>query len=217
MNKKLLLALIPAVLGSMAANAQSNVTTGTAKNVVVHEGTGAWCGWCVDGALRLEQMTTTDPRIIGVAVHNSDGMDFGDGNTFNNAYAPGYPYGTVDVAPQTSDPQNMNEVGFYRGYWQTVANARKSVAATYQLTMTHSYVAATRTITATVTGKALSALTGSYNFNVYVVEDSVTGPNGSDYSQKNFYANNPSYTTHPFYSQPATINGYVHNKCCVPC
>jgi hypothetical protein len=139
-------------------------------------------------------------------------MDFPDGDAYNDAYAPGFPYGTVDCTPQSTDPQNTNKVGFYRGHWQSVANARKAIAPKYQLNMTHSFNSATKTVTITLTGKALAALTGDYNFNVYIVEDSVTGPNGSGYSQKNFYANNASYTSHPYYSLPATINGYIHNK-----
>lgn len=46
------------------------------KKVLLEEFTGAWCGWCVDGHLRVEQMMAATPnRIIPVMVHSGDGME----------------------------------------------------------------------------------------------------------------------------------------------
>jgi hypothetical protein len=46
------------------------------KKVLLEEFTGAWCDWCVDGHLRVEQMMAATPnRIIPVMVHSGDGME----------------------------------------------------------------------------------------------------------------------------------------------
>lgn len=45
------------------------------RNVVIEEGTGTWCGFCVGGIVAMENMRKTHPTdFIGIAVHNNDKM-----------------------------------------------------------------------------------------------------------------------------------------------
>lgn len=46
------------------------------RNIVVEEGTGTWCQWCVRGYIGMEHMrdTYTDGSFIGIAIHNNDEM-----------------------------------------------------------------------------------------------------------------------------------------------
>nr|MCU0421803.1 Omp28-related outer membrane protein [Bacteroidia bacterium] len=53
-------------------------------------------------------------------------------------------------------------------------------------------------------------MTGGLNVSVYVLENKVTGT-GSGYDQRNFIANRPGFEDHPFFTQPGTIAGYMHN------
>lgn len=206
--KKILLSLSALSLLATGANAQQKVATEGNKNVIVHEGTGTWCGWCVDGALKLDAMTT-NPKVIGVAVHNQDAMAFADGNTYNSTYATGYPFGTVDCSPQNLDPNYPNSVGFRRAYWQGHVDARLAEAPKFDLEMTHTFE--NGQVSATVTATPLEDMSGDYSLNVYVVQDNMTG-SGAAWDQKNFYHQYPGAESHPYYSKPALIVGYVHNK-----
>ena len=65
------------------------------KHVLIEEFTGAWCGYCPDGALRLEQIIAATPNTIGVSVHDNDQMAFTDNiRTFFSVTS--YPSGSVD-------------------------------------------------------------------------------------------------------------------------
>lgn len=45
------------------------------RRMVVEEGTGTWCGWCVRGIVGLHDMAAKyGDRFIGIAVHTGDGM-----------------------------------------------------------------------------------------------------------------------------------------------
>ena len=47
------------------------------RRMVVEEGTGTWCPWCVRGIVGLEEMTRNYPdNFIGIAIHANDEMDF---------------------------------------------------------------------------------------------------------------------------------------------
>lgn len=62
------------------------VKNGYPRAMVVEEGTGTWCGWCVRGIVGLEGMAEEhhDGSFIGIAVHAGDPM------VPNDAYAPLY-------------------------------------------------------------------------------------------------------------------------------
>jgi hypothetical protein len=45
------------------------------KNMVVEEGTGTWCGWCVRGHVYMDSIAAAEPNnTVLIAVHNSDPM-----------------------------------------------------------------------------------------------------------------------------------------------
>ena len=44
------------------------------KMVLFEQHTGAWCGWCVDGTHKLEQVMEAYPdKVIPVKIHSGDG------------------------------------------------------------------------------------------------------------------------------------------------
>lgn len=58
---------------------------GFAKNNVIEEGTGTWCGYCVAGYAGMEYIKENIPTFIGIAMHTGDRMEvMGEGD----AYAP---------------------------------------------------------------------------------------------------------------------------------
>lgn len=186
-----------------SASKSVNFLLGTTdKFVLVEEHTGAWCQYCPDGAVQLAAILAANNDVIGVAIHNADGMDFGDGNTVANAFIGGFPSGTVDRYLFTGE----SEVGLNRGDWAARSVQRKANPSLVSLTATNSYNTTSRMLTVDVSAEFMADLTGNYRLNVYIVEDSITGT-GNDYNQKNAFNN---VTGHPYYQAGNPIIGYVH-------
>ena len=52
-----------------------SANAGPDKKVFFEEHTGAWCGWCVDGTYKLEQVMDQFPgQVIPIKLHNQDAM-----------------------------------------------------------------------------------------------------------------------------------------------
>ncbi len=229
--KKILL-MLGAFTVVASAQAQQTVSTNGQKHVIIEEATGNWCGYCPDGAAIVETIKAL-PRAIGVSVHGytgtGDAMIVPDGDALNNArpmdlksppytsadsdgvFCQGYPNATID--------RTMNAVS--RNAWPSAVNSQMSVAAKTDLTMTHTYDKATRKLDITVTVKTLSALTGEYRVNVYILEDSIASEsNLTGYYQKSYHYNDaasPWYhkgtlISGSTYGLSSTQNGYWHNN-----
>ena len=72
---------------------------GFARNVLVEEGTGTWCGNCPRGAVGMKRMTEKYPdNFIGIAAHLNDRMEIESYMPFLAKYIDpfGYPYCTID-------------------------------------------------------------------------------------------------------------------------
>lgn len=173
------------------------------KKVLVEEATGAWCGYCPDGAVVLQQILAAHPDdVIGVAIHNADGMAFTDGNTVNSAYAQGYPNGWIDrvlFSDQTT-------VGLSRSIWaaKTAERLQDIVPMTVEAQTT--YTPAGKVITIELATKFYSPANGDFRVNAFIVEDSVTGT-GSQYNQVNNYNGTAG---HPYYGAGNPIVGFKH-------
>jgi hypothetical protein len=206
---------ITALLLSVASFAQTPVATAGTKYVLIMEETGAWCGYCPDGKTYLDQILTSTPHAIAVSFHDTalgwtpgyENLFIPEGDAYVNTAGylgspsvGGYPAATIDCVPGTD-----GYVGQNRGYWSTCVNTRLSASPMFDITMTHSYAAATRKITINVTAKTLAAISGAYNINVIVSEDSITsmGPNGSGGNLQHSYLYNTS--GQPYYMQGTVI------------
>ncbi len=186
---------------------QSNVTTGDIQYVLVENATGAWCQYCPDGAVRLEGILNAYPKTIGSAMHNRDSMEIPDGATVNETYVGqygGYPFGMVNRMPGWKTQM----IAMDRGDWLIATTELLPMAPTFEVSMAHSFNAATGMIDITVTAKSLLAQTGNYNINVFVIEDSVIGPNIRGYVQSNTAYN--AEPGHPYYQKGDPILNYVH-------
>ncbi len=232
MKSKFILAASSLALLSTSAFGQATVKTNGQKNVIIHESTGAWCGWCVDGAEICDRLVALDPHIIAVSVHNGDGMTFTIGDNWNNACVDGFPSGTIDckmnayvsaaTKPGTDRGGNWCKPASAGGgdgdvkttNWYKVSQQQITAGAKYDITMSQSYDQASKVLTVKVDGKALADLTGKYNINVIIMEDNVTGT-GSGYDQHNYYQlpqYSSVYTKSPYITKPATITGFVHMR-----
>ena len=74
------------------------------RRMVVEEGTGTWCPWCVRGIVGMEYMTKMYPdNFIGIAVHSGDQMDIEEkyGLSFNS-YPSAY-FNRIEASSPSSD------------------------------------------------------------------------------------------------------------------
>lgn len=180
---------------SLGLGAQTSV-----QKVLIEEHTGAWCGYCVDGHVILDNVLSTYPNAIGVMVHNGDGMDFSAGNTVANFYVGGFPQATI----------NRSSDAISRSAWMSTTSAQlsagpSSVEVSFDSVL---YNPTTRKLNVFVRAKFTGNESGNLRFNGILVEDGVTGT-GSDYNQTNYYNGTSG---HPMYGLGNPIVGYVHDK-----
>jgi len=172
------------------------------QKVLIEEFTGTWCGWCTDGAYRLENIVNANAGIAyGVSVHQGDVMEIPLyavlDSVFNNN---SFPAGMINRVPVGTDATPN------RGYWATATNTQKAKIAKCGLALSSSISGTTANVTVHCGFK--EALTGSYNLTVYLVEDHVTG--GYSYNQQNYLYNDSNYIQTPYYSMPSPIVGFHH-------
>ncbi len=177
------------------------------KNVVLEEFTGAWCGWCPDGALILNQILDDNANAIGVSVHAGDDMEFTEGGDLANEYAPFYPSGMIDRFLFEGEA----EVGLDRGTWITHFDERSGMIVPVSVSLENvSFDSSSRQLSADVKATFVGPVQRDLRLNLFITEDKVTGV-GQGYDQRNYYSNNPNFPNHPFYNQPDPIVGYEHN------
>ncbi len=196
------------------------------RRIMLEEFTGAWCGWCVRGALAIKQLDEKYPgQVSPVAVHGpmsysepmatlqGDSLIAGTGGAMGDPN--GYPDGWTarsgsnwNVDPGTWI-DTLNGTGIVDGLVGQPADASVLVDGV-------SYDANSQTISATVHVTFNTATTGDLRFNMYVVEDSITGT-GTNWLQHNYYYHSPNYPTSPYYNYgtgtagSGTIANYVFN------
>lgn len=191
--KKLILSSLFAGAATLALNAQ------VAQKVILEEFTGAWCGYCPDGALIVEDITSTNPDVYGVSVHNGDGMVTSAGNSVDAFFnSLGYPSATLNRSGGSID----------RGSWTSASNSMTGMNSDMSLSFeSWTYDGSTGAISVTVRVEAFAAYTGTHRLNLILTEDLVTGT-GSGYNQANYYN---TTVGSPLYGLGNPILGYEHN------
>ncbi len=79
------------------------------RRLVIEEGTGAWCGWCVLGIVGMRHMSETYPNnFIGIAVHNGDEYAVNNYTSWLTKFFDGYPNCIANRSGQTFSPSAGN-------------------------------------------------------------------------------------------------------------
>ena len=202
------------------------------RRVMLEEMTGAWCGWCVRGALAIKQLDEKYPgQVVAVAIHgplaNAEPMATAQGDSLitgkgsaDGAIA-GYPDGWTarSGSKWDVDPGSWIDTLNGTGVVDNLVGKPTDVAVTVSGV---NFDLASQTVTATVTAKFITAQSGDLRFNLYVVEDSIVGQDGPYWDQHNYYWHNATYPTSPYYNlgteylyqgQPdgSTIPNYTFN------
>lgn len=181
----------------------SNLSAQT-KKVLFEEFTGTGCGNCPEGHYKMDNLMNTYPNLIGVGLHtynSNDAMFFPEIDTIGQAYAPGAPMAGTDRIFSGSWVAQIWTT------WESDIQTRLAESPKLSVSLDVTWNNSSRLISAIITCDMLQNLpNGDYRFNLYVVEDSVTGI-GSGYDQTSFYDSNSSL---PFFGLGNPIVGYVH-------
>ncbi len=205
---------ITAVNGGPDLNTANNFATSEVitvsrvppKKAILTNHTGAWCGFCPDGYVRLEQALDLYGNLIGVSVHESDDMSVADGEELNSTYISGYPAGLIDIYRFPDLPS----IDVSRAQWNDRADERLHHIVPVSVSLVDvSFDPATREILVTVRAEFFGQAPGQdLRINLWVVEDGVTG-SGPGYDQTNYYDTDP---THPYFGAGDPIIGFVHDR-----
>jgi len=179
----------------------SKVPSTFTKKVLIEEFTGAWCGYCPDGAHIVESIINdNNGKVVGVSLHSGDAMAVAHTNFLETTYQnTGYPSGMVDRVPVNGNT-SLN-----RGYWEYVASDQLTKTAVCGLAIKSEVNGASATVE--VHAGFNTTLSGEFRLTVYLIENSVTGT-GYGYDQRNYYN---TVTESPFYNLGDPIEGYEHN------
>lgn len=101
------------------------------RRMVVEEGTGTWCGWCIRGIVGMRDMIAKYPdRFVGIAVHSGDEFQAATYINFltNECGISGFPGCIINRDGQVRDP-NFNAMNSYMSSMPQYADADVEVNA----------------------------------------------------------------------------------------
>ncbi len=180
------------------------------KRVLVEEFTGAWCGWCPDGAVQMEKLLQAYPLAVPVALHagGTDAMITPESAALATEFQPSFPMAMIDR--MHFDGEDGVPIGRASDAWITRTGEQfaaytplsVSVAGTHDLEAFGGYV----DVDVEFSDFAPPA---DYRIHCWLILETVTGT-GRGWDQANYYSNNPSYPDHPFFSLPNPVTMYEH-------
>lgn len=155
----------------------NGVTPAQDKRVIAEEATGTWCQWCPRGAVYMERMAEAfGDYFVGVAVHNSDPMEFTIYDDWIGTQIGGYPQVVVDRTSSV-DPSLMQS--------PLVARLTEETKSTFDIQA--QYDEETGMATAKIVVNAKKNIVPGADLFCIIVEDDVTG-SGAGWAQVNAYA-----------------------------
>ena len=177
------------------------------KKVLMEKWTGAWCGYCIDGTVVMDNMIDQyESDLIPVVLHHGDPMEFSD--SLRSAFcATSFPKAVIDRKDFSSNyDYDVESEG--SGSWSPLTSTQLTNFSPVNIIINHTWDSISRTITASVIANYTDNSAGDARIVLMIVEDSVTGTS-PDYDQKNAYNNTPG---HPYYGAGNTISGFIHRN-----
>lgn len=177
------------------------------KRVLLEQHTGAWCGWCVDGTVVMDDILEEHPdRVIGVKIHNGDAMEITEQSTLGSVLGrSGVPSATIDRKSFGGD------IFVYRNVWKQHCESVLQEEAKVDLQVFYNIDPDSRLLMAKVVANMIETVDMQLRFNLYIIEDSCSGE-GTGWDQSNYLSGRDGYEDNPYYSKPAKITGYQHMK-----
>ncbi|MAS93985.1 MAG: hypothetical protein CMO55_12390 [Verrucomicrobiales bacterium] len=174
------------------------------RNPILEVYTGTWCAFCPDKESYIETILANYPDTIVVEVHDGDVMQTPEGHGIAFGFNPSFPQASIDHFKFAAE----DSVTVSRSDWLDRVGDRVSTTSPVAVNLSRVlWNPGTREMTVRVTARFASAVSGNLRFNLYVVEDNVTGD--EDYDQTNNYNNSAG---HPYFGAGNPIAGYVHRN-----
>ena len=163
----------------------------TARNVLIEEFTGTWCGYCPYGADSLRAIQQRMPNVKVLSYHNADQMSTPAGDEMTDSLAVGgFPTAAVDrVVWQVG---TSYAIALSRDIWGAAAAVRSPIMSPMSISMSGFYDTTTAQLWMTIQMNVLQAMTGSYTLNFVTSEDSL------DYTQTKYVGSNTLHIS-PFW------------------
>ncbi|MFA6234320.1 MAG: T9SS type A sorting domain-containing protein [Bacteroidota bacterium] len=182
------------------------------KRVLVEEFTGAWCGWCPDGAVQMEKLMQAYPLAIPVAIHagGTDAMIIPEGAALATAFTPSYPMAMIDrmhFAGEAGVPISRT-----RDAWITRTGEQFTEYTPLSVSVTGicdpEAFGGYLDVTVEFSDYAPPA---DYRMHCWLVLDAAKG-SGRGWDQTNYFSGNASYPDHPFFNLPDPVTEYEHQN-----
>lgn len=176
------------------------------KRVLIEQFTGAWCGYCPDGSVKMDEILQQYPgKVLGVKFHNGDKMAIPETDIIGKALGlTGYPTGNVDRTPV--NVTGTTRIMIDRTAWKQVVEYQLQQTTPVDVNLDWVYDETSDEITASISAEFDQSVANEVRFNVYVIEDEVTG-SGTGWDQANYYNNTAG---HPYYQKGNPVKNYKH-------
>lgn len=80
-----------------------------ARNAVIEDFTGTWCGWCPRVSYAIEQVEAQTDRVFAIAAHSGDAMENSYSAALDNVYVTsGYPTAVINRDAEWTYPEPSN-------------------------------------------------------------------------------------------------------------
>ncbi len=178
-----------------------------AKNILIEEVTGAWCGFCPRAPIIYKKsVAPVYPNTIFVAIHTGDGMAIADSRDFTNTYVTGVPCGFVDRRKMPDG----TKIDFSPEEWLNTLNHTENRFNPAILNVYNYYDPATSEWKIDVVADFIFNMSADFRLNAYIVEDSLIG-SGSNWDQRNFFNGGANDPYRELQGAGDPLPGYYHN------
>lgn len=194
--------LATAVMAMMTGQADAQI-----KNVLLEQHTGAWCGWCPNGTVTMDEILDLyGDQVIGVKIHTGDAMEIPEQSVLADVLElRGVPSASVDRK------RFGGEAFLSPGAWKSACEFQMRQRAKAEVDCFYTLDKRRRAVRIHVVANITESMDLPVRFNAYIVEDDVTGV-GSGYDQANYLSGRSGFEGHPYYEQPSKMYGYHHMK-----
>ncbi len=188
--------------------ASSGVLAQNTRKVLVEDITGAWCGFCPDGAASMAALQDVyGNQIIPVAVHVGDSMQ----NTISAIIGDEYTGNGVNafmIDRYLFDDESFVQLSSTYTPLETHIAERLAMPPIVQVSFDNvNYNPVTRQLSVIISAVFDAVpLENDVRLNLWITQDSIVG-SGTGYNQANFFN---AYPGHPYFGAGNTILNFTH-------